>query len=379
MGTKKKKHSSKEKEGRIQEKRRKKRSKLYTKIFYSVYALTIVALFIGMMWASRYLNDYVKAYEASQPKYAAEAAFRPFAERNYDVLSQVADQDIFRYESRVEYDAYMDRMLGGRAITYNEVYSADENEKRYVVKADGNRFGEFTLRCMGTDDYGFRQWSFSSMSIVSPQSSTYTVDVPTGTKVFVNGQRLDDENLVQWDIPEFDDIPALPEGSKVPTRCVYQFKRYFAVPLVSATDRFGDACELSVAGNTWTTPFVYDDSQMAGELEERVIEVVRRLSCYMTTDYSLSALEKDLVKDSKAYKYVRGVDLNWVMPHRGYDFLNMDVRNYVSYSETCFSVETRYDYKIIYRSVDPEIYPTAYRLYFQLVGDTWKLFDFTLI
>ncbi len=361
---------------RIQEK---KRSRLYTKIFYSFYALTVVALFVAMFMASRYVNEYVRSYEAAQPKYVASAAAQPFYEHDYDTLAQYVNQDIFRVESREDYAAYMDRQLEGRFISYSEVFSGDENLKQYTVRADDMKIGEFTLKHSSEDKFGFWRWSLDSVRVESPQSQTYTVNVPAGSAVYVNGKALTEEDMTRSGIPEFDFTVALPEGAAMPTRCEYQFERYFGVDSLRVVNVRGEDCEPDVAGRTYTVPFVYDDADMAAELDERVIKVVRRLSCYMTNDYSLYNLDKDMVKDSQASKYIRAFDNQWIATHRGYDFLNMDVRNYVRYSDDCFSVETRYDFKIIYYSVDPEIYPTAYRLYFQKEGDTWKLFDFTLI
>ena len=364
---------------RLQEKRRKNRSRLYTKIFYSVYALTIVALFALLFKVSRDVNDYVKAYEAAEPKYAALAAARPFVERDYDALSQCEDPAVFELETHEQYNAYMDKLLAGRAITYNEVFSGDENVKRYDVKADDMKIGEFRLRHDGEDErFHFWRWRVDSMDTDVLQASGYTVEAPEHSTVTVNGRALTADDVIRWDIPEFETV-SLPAGAQSPKRCVYQFERYFGPGEVRVVDRYGQENEVSVAGSRYTAAFNYDDSRMAPELEERVIQVVRRLSCYMSNDYALRNLNKDLVDKSNAQKYVEAFDIKWILDHKSYDFENMDVRNYVSYSPDCFSVEARYDFKIIYYTVSPEIYPTAYRLYFQKIGETWKLFDFELL
>ncbi|MBO4299953.1 MAG: hypothetical protein J5998_14285 [Clostridia bacterium] len=374
------KQSKKAGERRIQEKKRQKRSRLYTKIFYGFYALTVIALFVGFLYASRVVSDYVKAYEASQPKYAASAAAQPFYAHDYDVLSRHTDQDIFQYESRAEYEAYMEKQLAGKFISYNEVFTTDEDLKKYVVKADDQKIGDFTLRHSADHEkYGFWLWTLDSMNVEGPEASVYTVDAPSGATVLVDGKPLGEDDIVVRDIPEFDLNVTLPEDAVLPSRCVYEFRRYFGVSDISVTDVHGEPCEVSVSGRRYTAAYNYDDSRLAEALEERVIRVVRRLSCYMTNDYSQYSMDKDLVKDSQAYKYVHGFDSDWIASHRSYDFLNMDVRNYVSYSEDCFSAEARYDYKITYYYSDPEIYPTAYRLFFRKTGDEWKLFDFTLI
>jgi|GEM_PF-3350912 len=379
MKTEKKSGSRRVNERRIQEKKRRRRSRLYTKLFYGFYVLTIAALYVVIFLAVRGMKDYVSVFEASQPRHAADAAARPFLERDYDALAQCEDPAVFEVETRGQYADYMDRLLEGRVISYNEVYSADEAARRYVVKADDQKIGGFTLRHTADDaKYGFPMWTLESTDVEVLAKRSYTVSAPTGATVYVNGRALGDDAVIQRDIPEFETVE-LPAGAAAPTRRVYAFERYFDVGPVSVLDRYGEACEVSAAGSAYTAAFNYDDGRLAAALDERVIQVVRRLSCYMTNDFSFRSLSKDLIRDSKAEKYVKAFDNMWIATHKSYDFLNMDVCNYVSYSDDCFSVETRYDYKIIYYTVDPEIYPTAYRLYFQKEGETWKLFDFTLI
>ena len=365
---------------RIQEKKRRQRSKRYTKIFYAFYGLTIIVLFALLFKAADYVNGYVRAFEASQPKYAAAAAAQPFFERNYAVLAQCEDPDIFKNETIEQYTTYMDRLLGGRFLSYHEVYSDDKDVKRYVIEADDEKIGSFTLRHTSDDSYGFEQLTMGEMDTVGLNKRTYTVDAPADSTVYVNGKALTAEDVVESGIPEFTSTVSvsLPAGSVVPTRCKYEFSRYFDVA-VKVVDPYGEENEVSVAGPNYTAAYNYDDSRMAAELDERVIQVVRRLSCCLSKDYPLYNLSKDMVKDCKAYKYLEAFDFKWVMDHRSYDFENMVIDHYVRYSEDCFSVEARYDYKIIYYTVKPEIYPTHYRLYFLREGDTWKLFDFTLV
>ena len=366
-------------ENRIQEKRRRKRSRVYSAIFYSFYGLTVVALFVFLFWVSRNVDAYVKACEAAEPKYAAEAAARPFLERDYAVLSQCEDPAIFETETVDQYCQYMDELLDGRAITYNEVFSSDENVKRYDVKADDLKIGEFRIRHV-TDDprFGFWQWQVDSLDTDVLRSAGYQVEAPEKSTVYVDGRALTRNDVVRRGIPEMETVE-LPAGSKLPQRCVYEFRRYFGPGEVRVVDQYGRENEVTVSGGRYVAAYNYDDPLLTDDLKERVVEVVRRLSCYMSNDYGRRNLLKDVIAGSPAETYINGFDRMWIPDHKSYDFLNMDVSHFVQYSEECFSVEARYDFKIIYYTVDPETYPTAYRLYFQKRDGAWQLFDFELI
>lgn len=358
---------------------RKKKKKGFP-VFYTIYFALIALAVFAVAFGMRYLRGYLAAYENSQPKYEAEKVAQTFLNRDFETLFGYEDQSLFKDETEEQYVEYMNELTSGMNITYKNVVSGSEDVKRYLVKADDVPLGEFSLKKNGVvDEYGFEGWTLDTMKTTGVlRSETYRVTAPSTSTVYVDGQPLSSDCIVERDIPIFT-VEDLPDGAHVPTNCVYEFTRYFGVEQVRVVDQYGEENVLTENGNTYTAAFNYDDSRLAPEVEERVIEVVRRLSCFMTDDYSRSRLYRDLIEDSKAYSYVKRFDLNWIASHKGYEFSNMEVNNYVSYSEDCFSAEARYDYTIIYRKADPETYPTAYRLFFKKVKDAWYLYDFTLI
>ena len=368
------------KKGHTQPPRKKKKKKKGFPVFYTIYFTLIVLAVFAVAFGMRYLRGYLAAYENSQPKYEAEMVAQTFLSRDFDTLFNYEDQSLFTDETKQQYVDYMNELTSGMNITYKKTVSGIEGVERYLVKADDVPLGEFTLKKDGQlDEYGFEGWTLDTMKTTGVlRGETYRVTAPTKSTVYVDGQALSDDKIVERDIPIFT-VEELPEGAHVPTDCVYEFTRYFGVKEVRVIDQYGEENALTKEGSSYTAAFNYDDERMAGELEERIVEVVRRLSCFMTDDYSRTKLYQDLVEGSKAYSYVRRFDTNWIMKHKGYEFSNMQVSNYVSYADDFFSGETRYDYTIIYRKADPETYPTAYRLFFKKVKDKWYLYDLTLI
>lgn len=360
--------------------RRKRKKKRGFPVFYTIYFTLIALAVFAVAFGMRYLNGYMASYEDTQPKYEAEKVAQVFLNRDFATLYDYEDHSLFPEETKQQYIDYMNELTSGMKITYRDAASGVEDVKRYLVKADDVPLGEFTLKKSAeADEYGFSGWTLDSIQTTGVlKSETYRVTAPSNSTVYVDGQPLSADHIVEYDIPLFQ-VEDLPEGAHVPTECVYEFVRCFGVNQVQVIDLYGRENVLTQKGNSYTAAYNYDDERLAPMLEERVVQVVRRLSCFMTEDYSLQALYKDLIKDSKAYSYVRRFDTDWIASHKDYEFSNMTISNYVSYSEDCFSAEARYDYTIIYRRADPETYPTAYRLFFQKVKDVWYLYDFTLI
>ena len=361
--------------------RRRKRRKIHTAIFYSIYALVIIAAVIAVNVGKGKLRASMEGYEASQPKYAAEAAAQMFTQRDYAALFDWEDQSAFaaQHETREQYVRYMTDLLAGKEITWSEGYSTEADTKLYVVKADGSKIGDFTLRQSAeSDESGFRQWTLDDVKLYVLAASTYTVKAPSRSTVTVDGVTLDEGSVTEDNIPLFTASLKLPGDAKVPTAKVYAFSRYFGVQDVRVTDWRGNENAVTQNGRDYTAAFNYDDEELSVN-EERIIETVRKMSCSMTIDYKDYRFKREcVVTDSPAAKYIDAYDGDWVAKHTGYDFLNMRIDHYISYADDCFSVEAHYDHQIKYRKADPEIYPTAYELLFVRQGDEWRLYDFTL-
>ena len=358
--------------------RKNRRASTGTAVYYGLMLLAVIAILGVSMYYVNYFQDSLAAYEASQIKYVLEQTAKPIVEKNYLMFSQYEDQSIFLYETLQQYVSYMRGLLDDKEITYSEHRTNETDRKTYTIRADGLRIGEFYLRHTHNDKYNNPIWEADGMKLELLQPQTYTIEAPTQSTVYVNGEVLDDMWVIESDIPEFEISIDAPAVVTIPTRRVFRFDRYFGLDSVKVVDRYGVENPLVQDGNHYTAAMNYDDERMAG-FDERVEEVAKKISCYMSDDMSLYYTAKDLVKESPAVKKLEAFDIRWIMSHKDYEFLNMDVSNYLSYSDEIFSVETRFDFKIIYYTVDPEYYPTAYRLYFQKQGDTWRVFDFELL
>lgn len=362
--------------------RRRKRRKIHSAIFYSIYALVIIAVLIAVNVGKGKLRTSMENYEASQPKYAAEEAAQIFMQRDYAALFEWEDQSAFaaQHETQEQYVQYMTELLADKEITWSESYSTEADTKLYTVKADGSKIGDFTLRQSAeADESGYRQWQLDDVNLYVLSATTYTVQAPSRSTVVVDGVTLSDSDVTEDSIPLFTVSLKLPDDTKVPTAKVYTFSRYFGVQDVQVTDWRGDENVVTQDGNDYTAAFNYDDVDLNSN-EERIIETVRKMSCTMTNDYKDYRFKREcVVTDSPAAEYIDAYDSDWVAKHTGYDFLNMRIDHYISYSDDCFSVEAHYDYQIEYRKTDPEIYPTAYNLLFVRVDDEWRLYDFALI
>ena len=358
----------------------KRASRVGTGIYFGLMIVLVIAILATAMYFVNYLHGAMTAYEASQLKYALERAAQPIVGKDYRLWSRYEDPLTFQYESVDRYVGYLENLIGDKQITYRETSSGgDQNRKKYVILADGLRIGEFSLKHEREDDYGNPLWDPDTMSFELLQPQSYTIEAPSASTVYVNGVPLPDEWIVKDGIPEYEIIIDPPAGVTIPTRRVYHFSLNFGVDSVRVVDSRGVDNPITQDGNTYVAAMNYDDAAMSAEFDERVIEVARQISCFMSKDFALYNLSKNLIADCPALQKLNAFDLKWVLSHRTYDFHDIKVEHYVRHTDTLFSVEISYTFEIIYYTVDPEYYPTAYRLYFMKDGDKWKVYDFEIL
>lgn len=358
---------------------KKKKRKKSGRVFYPVYCCFVVVSIAAIGLVMRHLWGVMADYEASMPKYVAQEVEKMFTERNFAALYQYDRLSGSGAEGEAAYVNYLNVLTQGQEITCNEVFSTEEDEKRYQVKSGGKPLGYFTLCKSGAKSAGGNDlWTLKSAGTSVIQSRTYLLTAPETSSVYADDALLGADSVVESGIVR--STAYLPEGFEHEKWCTYSVERCFGVPRFRAVDEDGREQTLLPDENGRLTAQLNpsSDDAMRGEVEEYVCKVAKVFARFTSDDVSASTVLKYVKEDTKASRYIRGFDGGWFLGHRSVDFANMRTENYVRYDENTFSCDVRYDYIIQYKKTT-ETYPTAYTFFFTKQSDYWLLFDFTVI
>ena len=174
--------------------------KILTGKFGKIYlALTAVltagiACWLVLLWLR------LDVYENSVPENAAAQVFnRYFKELAFDKLFALEKSAVSKLETVDSYTAYVTEKAGSGKRNFIKIpedmeLPADFSaaEKKYLVFADGVRFAEFGLE-EKTGVFG-KTWKLSGIRTIFDTADTYTVAVPVGCDVYVNGKPLGDDS-----------------------------------------------------------------------------------------------------------------------------------------------------------------------------------------
>ena len=115
--------------------RRPRRRKTGSIVFYSAYALGIVAFFIVLAAIIAPLKDWLIRYEASQPNHKRDEVFQQlFESGNWDQLYTLAGVENTAFEDKTVFAALMNDMVSAGELTCLETSAGLSGDKKFIVR-----------------------------------------------------------------------------------------------------------------------------------------------------------------------------------------------------------------------------------------------------
>lgn len=386
-----KKSTAKKRASSPRNRRSRKRSILRSR-FYQVYFLLVILCVLGIALGARYLNGVLEDYESAQPKYVAQQAARLFERGDYEAIFglDTSMRDVSE-EDRAYYIGQLEALAAGREVSWSEAYSGNEDERRYRVSLDGEKFAEFTLVPSGAQTKrGSRLWTLGSVTtfvrieepqIAEPEPTPVptiacSITVPSSFTVTADGRTLDANDVVEDGIPI---VPSgmLPSDVTAPAMVRYAFPSESGAPDIRVTDWQGNAQTPVQDGEYSWRCELPQNPELEALYGESALEVAKRIAKYSTREASQDSVLKKCAKGSPAYESIKSFDSSLGKKPKSSTFENVVVSDFYLYSEDCFSCRVSFDY-IPRFSSGSKTYPTAYTLYFVRQEDTGKLYSFSL-
>lgn len=367
----------------------KKKKSILKSRFYQVYfivvAVALIAIAIGTGWLRGMLADY----ESAQPVYVAEDVAKLFEDRDYQRIyeldtsaTQIADGDkAFYLESMAE-------ITSGKAVEWSAAFSTNDDERKYNVTLDGDKFASFTLVPSGeTTKRGNRLWKLGELTTfvtrrepdpepeptpepepeVTPEPTPAPgerfecrITVPSSCTVTVDGEVLSEANA-QVNPKTYFEAGFLPEGVENPLMTEYVYGALSENPTVEATDQSGAAVALTAVEDrerTWSCG-LKEDEEMRQKYGETAINLGKKIAKFMSKEVSKKGITKICLRGSPAWEIFDNLSNRYATPHDGYDFRNEAVTEFYRLSDSCFTCRVSFEL-VLYTQEGEKVYPTAY-------------------
>ena len=348
--------SSKSSSSRLSSSKKKKGSKKKGagfKKFLIVYsAIWVVLIILTAIILSSFLKSYEKGLASTVAAEVAEefkstSKLEAYLEKNSKLVQ--AGETVLGYE-----DSYMS-YIDGKEITYVQDNSNSTTETTvYKVLADGSPVALLYMTKTGSGGFGLKTWELSAIdtSVAFTDITTYSILVPEGSTVAVNGTTLEESSITGTG------IPSVLEGtvdflSDPPEFTTYEFKLVSGTPEITGTDADGTDLVFQESGNSFVAGGAASQ-EFIDEVSDRVESGLKEWALYFI--YQSFGLEDYILDDCEWHAYIFGSDemdpinpwlYNWEYIE-DYEFSEFDVKNYIKYSDDCFAVDVKYHLDITF-------------------------------
>ena len=355
-------------------KKEKKQSKFKKGLLiYTAVMLAALAVGLTVFWF------FIQDYENGMPVHGMERTMESFNEEKIsDLISDQTFGNAGALEDSSVWVSWYQELIRGKHLTFEEARENTATTPTYLVKADDQPVGKVTLKVTGKNAFKFNLWGFDRLDVSEylPETATYTVTVPKGTTVTVNGHVLGEEYITENDVvyPELSNIQTY--LSEVPLSTTYKISGLLNEPEIAATTGNGRELTLEKDDHNYAFSYAMSDAEIAplktmaegvvNSYAMNFIDVSKQIYNYIMPGSELEENIKLTVTGFYPTKYIAS-----------YGFDSMNVSNFNYYSDSCFSCDVQYNFHVKFQNftVEQESLPGNMRWYFVNKDGKWYLTD----
>ena len=353
------------------QRRRKKRTTKGTYIFYGVYLSLILVFFIVIGIAMVALKNWLINFEAAQPKVKSQQVFEQlFSAPDWAEIYALANPDDSASESKNDYAAYMEELVGDDELTFIETSAGLSGDKKYIVCHGNQTVATFTLTAQDKDAE-VPDWQLGTVEVYFSRSLSYKIITLPGHTVTVNGKTLDDSCIIRTVSTKAEDY--LPEGTHGYRLQEFQITDLKSKPQVIVTDEQGQAVEMTYDEQTGTYSQVLAEAPtISAEEYDVVLAAAKAYSEYMIAgSYGLT---KYFDTGSQIYKTITG-GMIIRQSYSSYKFETETISDYYRYSDDLFSAKINLVTKVTRKDGTVKEFEVDSTLIFEKSGGKWIVRD----
>lgn len=326
-------------------------------------ATTAVASIAG---SAIYLHKKSSEYatlEAQMPESGIAEFFTLLKEKNYDSIYATAQKI---QSSMMSEDAYVQKLentfkdIDTGAVKYTAVDDGDgdENTASYSLTYQDQSIG--TMKLLKDSD---NTWI---ASVVFEGNKTYTVEIPTGLTLDINGMPVSSEYLTATGTAA-SNFSGMYDESSVPLVDVYVVDNaepdsVFTVDSDSSYSSITDV----------VTDTVYLGKTGDGSLNQTLIDDAQILAEYTAADASIYDVQAISVTNSDWYDRISSMQNLWFSDHTTSSFSNQQVLNLIQQSDNTAIANVVFDYYAANASAD-RTWHCGYQMTMINTDGTWRI------
>lgn len=364
-------------------------SKFY-RVYFTCLAAAVALILVGTVWLMGVLRDV----ESAQPIYVARQVAKLFEDKDFaDIYTIDKSAAQIAQGDRDFYVENMNAIAEGKAVSWSESFTEDEDTHRYNVTLDGERFASFTVVPNGkTTSRGSKLWTLGAVTTYvkldestanEPEeyvpAATYAciITAPKGYAVSVDGEAVSTANATATETPMFED-GFLPSGVEAPMLVKYEYNSPTPNPEVTVADTTGAAMTLEHPSDYEWSCALRESEDLKAQFSKAAYALAQRIARFTSKDGSKDAILKYCAKDSPARKKFNDLSNQYATPHSDIAFQNESVTEFYAISDDCFTCHVTFDY-LMKTSAGVKTDHTTYTFCVVKQGGSGKLYNLLMM
>lgn len=314
---------------------------------------------------------YLHIQNLRQTYAEAEAAMPESAISRYLQQIQSGDLDGIYEDSMIvephlngkeEYIAALEEIYAGvdiADITYVKSEESTEDNLLYQLVTDNTLLA--TVHLIKDSD---GQWLAST---IFSGDNDYTIEVPTGLTLTINGNAIDDTYCTEAGVTA-SNFEGLTDQSEAPIVNVYQINNLLAEPEIGIEGQSGYTTLKDVVSGT----LYVGKSSTDTDLADTMLYDIETAARFPAQEVSLGAVAAVMVTGSDCYSRISTLQNTWFTSHSTSYFSNEKAYNIIQQSDNTAVGYVTYDYYASNGSVD-RTWHAGFQVSLIESGGTWKI------
>lgn len=355
--------------------KRNRRVRPGTIVFYTIYALCILAFFLALSYGITVLREWLIRFEASQPVYKCEEVFEDlFTDPDWAEIYTLAGVEDTTYEGKEAYAAYMQH-IDPKNISYLETSAGLTGGKKYIVTYGEDKIATFTLTSTENTETGIDDWTLGKVEIFFNRRHSVIVEKLPEHTVFINGVPLDDSHTIRTVETAVEGY--LPEGAHGYRLVQQQLTGLLIEPQVTVTDADGNPVTVTKDPETGIYRLPIATMEATEAEQQLALNAIQAYAKYMIRAEGIEAVSACFDTSSEIYDVIRKYEAWTMQAYASYAFTEPNYSDFYRYSDTLFSIRVKLDLNVKRYNGSVKPYELNSTLFFQKQGDKWLAIDMT--
>ncbi|MBE6562340.1 MAG: hypothetical protein E7660_01240 [Ruminococcaceae bacterium] len=346
-------------------------------VFYIIYFALIALFLVGLFFGLSAFRDYLAGYESSRPVHTMEkVAEEYFLAEDKVPLLEISGYEVSKYCTKDAVISYLETAIDKETFQF---FNTGGNDKEifYSVVSKELKIANVTLVLSDEPDAeGFPVYSLGDIELTIGGSGGLSIEAPLGYSVFVNGEPLG-EDLLSGEPTLTESCNHMYGDAEGISLVKYKLEGIFGEPVVTATDKYGEAVEGITAdesGVFYTVPVNY--KEIPEDLKNRILKASELYAAYMQKDATFGAVAAYVDRTSELYTNLRNTAVKWANPHNGYTIVEPEVIEYYSYDADGTVVSCRVKFVHLLHGYGGNNYEESFDMTFYLrsVGGRYMIY-----